>query len=708
MTITSLATTNATPEAKYARWKDEIIASEKWLDEWHTKGDKVNRRYKDEREALDSDARKFNIFTTNVGILKSALYSKIPDVTVDRRFDDYEDDVARVAANIMQRAITQDLDVPNCYFSNVMTECIEERLVPGIGQAWVRLKTDTADSGEVDDEGNPIPKIVNQEAIVEHVYWKDFLWSPCRTWSERRWVGRKVYMDRDSMVARFGEEVGTKIPLDYSPKKDDNAKLGDDILSKAIIYEIWDRNTKQVLWLSKAYPELLDNRDDPLQLDSFEPCPKPLFALTTTEECIPTPDYVLIQDQYKELDDVNDRISKLVAACKVVGVYDRASDGVQRMMNEGVDNTLIPVDNWAMFAEKGGIKGQVDWLPLEMVIAALERLRTAREDIKMQIYELTGISDIARGVSKASETLGAQEIKAQFASIRIQELQDSVAAFASSIFRIKAQILAKHFTPEQLLKVSMIEYTPDAKTNPQLIADALQLIKSDQEFAWRVSVDADSMKMPDYTAEKQERGEFITSVATYLQSAATMIKAEPGAAPLLISMLKYAVASQRGAKDLEGVMDATLERVMASQQEAQNQPDPEQQRMQQEAQAKQAEMQMKMQAQQMKLQADQQSARLDMMVKQADLQNQQQMNAMDVQAKKMDLALQAMKNQMELVFMREKKESEDSKEMADKEEKESAAPAVAPVINIGGGRKVASIVRDGSGRISGIDISQGE
>lgn len=708
MTIASLATTNATPESKYARWKDEITASEKWLDEWQTKGDKVNRRYRDEREALDSDSRKFNIFTTNVGILKAALYSKIPDVTVDRRFDDYEDDVARVAANIMQRAITQDLDVPNCYFSSVMTECIEERLVPGIGQAWVRLKTDTADSGEVDEEGNPIPKIVNQEAIVEHVYWKDFLWSPCRTWSERRWVGRKVYMDRDSMVARFGEEVGKKIPLDYSPKKDDNSKLDDDILSKAIIYEIWDRNTKQVIWLSKSYPNLLDNRDDPLQLDSFEPCPKPLFALTTTEECIPTPDYVLIQDQYKELDDVNDRISKLVAACKVVGVYDRASDGVQRMMNEGVDNTLIPVDNWAMFAEKGGIKGQIDWLPLDTVIAALERLRTAREDIKMQIYELTGISDIARGVSKASETLGAQQIKAQFASIRIQELQDAVANFASAIFRIKAQILAKHFTPEQLLKVSMIEYTPDAKANPQLIADALKLIKSDQEFAWRVSVDADSMKMPDYTAEKQERGEFITSIATYLQSAATMMKAEPGAAPLLISMLKYAVASQRGAKDLEGVMDATLERVMASQQQSEAEPDPEQQKAQ-------MEMQVKQQTHQMDMVFKQQQQELEMRSKMADQQFEQQQMLMDKQRQEMEIVFQERKQAIELEFMRAKMQFSLAETMQAAEakrtsesEKESPAPVVAPAPTVGGGRKVASIVRDGSGRISGINIDQGE
>ena len=36
---------------------------------------------------------------------------------------------------------------------------------------------------------------------------------------------------------------------------------------------------------------------------------------------------------------------------------------------------------------------------------------------------MTGISDIVRGASKASETLGAQEMKAKFASVRIQKLR---------------------------------------------------------------------------------------------------------------------------------------------------------------------------------------------------------------------------------------------------------------------------------------------
>lgn len=676
MTIQSIAKTNETPESRYARWKDEITSAEKELDDWHERGSKIVKRYIDERDALETDMKKFNLFTTNVGILKSALYSKIPDVDVERKFKDADDDVARVAALMMQRAITQDLDVPDNMFSQVMTECIEDRLVPGLGQAWVRLKTDTEPSEELDAEGLPIPRVVNQELVVEHVFWKDFLWSPCRTWAERRWVGRRVYMDRDSLVARFGEEVGKKIPLDYSPKTDKSGQTENDILSKAMVYEIWDRQTKQVIWLSKTYPEMLDLRDDPLGLDTFEPCPKPLFALTTTTKCIPTPDYAIIQDQYSELDSANHRISLLVAACKVVGVYDRASDGVQRMMNEGVDNTLIPVDNWAMFAEKGGIKGQIDWLPLDTVIAALDRLRQAREDIKMQIYELTGISDIARGVSKASETLGAQQIKAQFASIRIQELQDSVANFAAAIFRIKAQLLAKHFTPEQLLKVSTIEHTPDAKQNPQLIVAAIQLIKNNQEFGWRVSVDADSMKMADYAAEKEERSAFITSVATYLQSAATMVKESPAMAPLLIEMLKYATASQRGSKVLEGVMDSTLEKVQAEIQQAEMnpQPDPEQQKAQAEMQKQQAEMQ----AKQMDMQFKQQIQQMEMQSKMAEQQMAEKGFALEQRMQQMEFEFAARKQAMELEFLQAKmslqiqgaKEMAEAKESDDSDERE--------------------------------------
>ena len=109
--IGSIKKTNEDSKSKCTRWKDELHNAEKESNNWHEQGRKIVQRYKDDRKgSIDTLDKKFNLFTTNVGILQAALYSHVPKVDVERRFHDADDDVARVAANIMQRAITQDLD----------------------------------------------------------------------------------------------------------------------------------------------------------------------------------------------------------------------------------------------------------------------------------------------------------------------------------------------------------------------------------------------------------------------------------------------------------------------------------------------------------------------------------------------------------------------------------------------------------------------
>lgn len=76
------------------------------------------------------------------------------------------------------------------------------------------------------------------------------------------------------------------------------------------------------------------------------------------------------------------RIGLLTEALKVVGVYDASQPAIARMLNEGVNNTLIGVDSWAAFGEKGGLKGTVDFLPMEQVVSALTYCYTAREQAK--------------------------------------------------------------------------------------------------------------------------------------------------------------------------------------------------------------------------------------------------------------------------------------------------------------------------------------
>lgn len=572
--IKSIDESNSTDSKRYNRWKEEIAHAEKELENFRKTGRNVVRRFKDERDAVDTAERKFNIFTANVGIMQSSLYANIPKVKVSRRFGQSNDDVARVASIMLQNAILQDIDEPECDFDQVMRDAVEDRLVPGLGQAWLRLETDTEEkeleeqwdtvTGEVIQEASTYEVVSRQEVMIDHVFWEDFLYSPCRTWKERRWVARRVYMDQDALVARFGEEKGKAIPLDYNPKtgSENSNSPKNEALQKAIIYEIWDRQGRKVLWLCKSYPELLDEVEDPLGLEDFEPCPKPLFALTTTSNCVPVSDFYLTQDQYNELDIINNRITLLVQACKVVGVYDQSATGVQRMLQSGSENTLIPVDNWAMFAEKGGIKGAVDWLPLEVVVTALEKLRQARDDIKGQIYELTGISDVVRGNTKASETLGAQNLKAQFAGVRIQKLQNEVARFAQSILRLKAEMICKHFVPEQIVRLANMAHYADGANGP-LVQEAVALLKGDhEEFEWRINVQADSLAQADAATEKSDKVEFTNAVATFLQSAATTMKAIPESAPIVFETLKYAISGFKGAQELEGVIDQTLAKIM--------------------------------------------------------------------------------------------------------------------------------------------------
>jgi len=664
-TVDSLKKLESTPEGQRQRWSAEIIASEKELEKFHGQGNRVNRKYIDERDAVETSQKWFNLFNANVNILKASLYANIPSADVSRKFFDMHDDVARVAGLILQRAIQQDMAEPECDFDQVMRHVVQDRLVPGLGTAWVRLITETEDTpvledgtAPLDDEGNPLQRISNQEVAIDYVYWEDFLWSPCRVWADRRWVARKVPMTRDACIERWGEKVGKIIPMDYKSGTKDAASQKNEpqniIMKRACIYEIWDLEKKQVIWFSKGYAEgLLEVKDNPLDLaEHFEPCPKPLFANLTTSNCVPKPDYAMLQDQYNELDETNNRISLLVIACKCTGVYDRSADGVQRMLTEGSDNTLIPVDNWAMFAEKGGIKGQVDWLPLDVVVQALGQLQAHREAIKGQIYELTGISDIVRGNTKASETLGAQELKAKFAGVHMQTLQDEVTRFAEEILQIKAEILVKHFDPQILAKMANVEHM--APEDQQYVIPALQLLKGpEQGMEWRVKIQADSMAMIDYNQQKTERTEFLNSVATFLQSSSTVGQGAPQLIPLMLEMLQFGVAGFRISKDLEGSFDKYIREFNEQIEKKKNappEPSPEEIKAQAEQQAREQEAaldQQKQQAElagdaqrlQMEAAAEERRLQMEMAAKQQEMAMQQQQFAQEMRQSMMEFAL---------------------------------------------------------------------
>ena len=271
------------------------------------------------------------------------------------------------------------------------------------------------------------------------------------------------------------------------------------------MWEIWCGTTRWAYWYVQGHDRLLDAKQDPLKLQDFFPVRRPLCATALTKAYIPKPDYDYARSQYDELDLIATRTGMLTDALKLVGVYDKAAEGVQRMLNQAAMNQLIPVDNWAMFAEKGGIKGQVDWMPLEMVVATLTYLVQRKQTLSQEVFELLGISDIQRGMAQTKETATTQRLKAQFGSARGARGSEEVARFVTDNYRMRAEIICKHWQPQTILYVSQIEKTPDA----QLAQQAIQLLKSDPSVAMRVKISADNVTAPDWELEKGQRVEFL-------------------------------------------------------------------------------------------------------------------------------------------------------------------------------------------------------
>jgi hypothetical protein len=606
----------------YEKWYNTIASYERTYKKWEGRSDKILKRYRDDSRTQNNPNARFNILYSNVQTVIPAIFARLPRPDVSRRFRD-NDPIGRVASMMLERALEFELEHYTDYKS-AMDSVVFDRMIGGRGTAWVRYEphivagekgmpedglqvTEDVDEADESTEGleNESPERIEYEcAPIDYVHWRDFGHSVARTWEEVTSVWRKVYMNRDALVERFGEEMGYQIPLDSTPSDGKTYAHQQDASQQAVIYEIWDKETGKALWISKSLGKILDERPDPLQLESFFPCPKPLYSNLTTENLEPIPDFVMYQDQAKELDTLADRIDGLINALKVRGVYDASSSELQRLFSEGENNTLIPVHNWMAFAEKQGMKGAIDLVDIAPFANALISCYQAMEQVKSQIYEIMGIADIQRGQTDPNETLGAQIIKSNNAAGRLKTMQNHVVQFATMLLNIKAQIICNHFSEETIIKISGADQL--SENDKQLVPQALELLKSEASKNFRIEVTSDSMIYQDEQQEKANRVEFLTAVSQFVQTALPVGQAVPELVPLFMEMLKFGVTAFKAGKQIEGLIDETADkfREQAKMQEGQpKQPSPEVQKMQMQAQLEQQKMQAQMQLEQQKMQS---------------------------------------------------------------------------------------------------------
>ena len=628
---------------------------------WEARTTKIIRRYRDDQGTSSgmNESARFNILWSNVNTLVPAVYARLPKADVSRRFGD-SDPVGRVASLLIERALDYEIEhYPD--FRSSMRYAVEDRFLGGRGVSWVRYDphikqqdvpedgyqiTEDIEEGESSGAEGDIqnqtagndgpPEEIDYEcAPTDYVHWKDFGHSCARTWEEVTQVWRWVYMSKDAVTERFGKKVAKKISFNSSP--DSLSKYGQSSKNndKAKVCELWDKETAKVYWLMDDYVELLDERNDPLNLEGFFPCAKPLYATTTSDSLIPVPDFILYQDQANELDILTDRIDGLVKSLRVRGVYDASQPALQRLLTEGDNNTLIPVDKWMAFSEKGGLKGSIDLLPIETLASALINCYQAQANIKGQIYEITGISDILRGAGAASESATAQQLKGQYAGLRLRAMQESVALFASELLRLKAQIICTKFQPETILRLAAAEQMSPA--DQQMIPQALQLMQDSPLRSFRIQVAADSLVQIDENQNKQERMEFMTAFSNLMREMVPATQQVPEMTPMLMEIVKYAVGGFKQAQVIEGSIDLAAKQLenKAAKAAQSPQPNPEMLKAQAAEKTTQMKVQADVQSQQARAQADMQIEQMKMQME-AQLETQRQQH--DAQLKMQELA----------------------------------------------------------------------
>lgn len=586
------AETETEPLPSADSWLGEIDQALKREKNFRDRGKKVVKRYRDERSAgsVKGDSR-INILWSNTEVLKASIYPATAKPDVRRRFPDTPETtvMSRTAAEVVERSVAYAIDVEDV--DDPIEAALEDNLLPGRGTCWISYEP-TLSTNEYGVED-----ITGQTLCLEHVFWQDFVHSKGRGWKNVWWGARRHAMAPDAFKEKFPKARPSVPNRDYRMDEDGQ----DDGAGDIEVWEIWDKRTKTRLYVARGYMDVLQIDDDPYQLSGFFPFPKPLFSITTTDNCIPQAEFLQYQDQANELDRVSTRITRLTEQLKWKGIYDASVDAGENKLKDlasSEDGDFLPYQNWQHLREKGGIENAVGFWPMERIIGVLKELHIQKAQLVQSIYEVTGISDIIRGSTDPNETKGAQVLKAQFGSMRMQARQREVQRFIRDCYRIMAEIIAEHFTEETLKGITGMELASapvpqlpapvpagmpeagpapmDGNALPQDVAptpamqsapkptwqDVLGILRSDKLRSYRIDIETDQTAFQDAEAEKAKRIEFMTAVNEMLEKAYLAATQAPMMLPLIRETFMFAIRSFKAGRVMEQAAEDAFEQLM--------------------------------------------------------------------------------------------------------------------------------------------------
>lgn len=384
----------------------------------------------EEGEKVSQDVA-YNILYSNTEVLLPSLYSAQAKPDVRTRFKGTD---LKPIPEVIERFLTIATDGAQPGFES-FDEAVKDSVLSSLtaGAGFIRLRY-------YQDQPFPIQ--------FESLPYKDFLWGKAKKWAKVPWVCFKYELTKDDMFKQMGipnedgeADVKFKATADAEGKKD----------LSCCLYEFWNKSTKEVWFLCEEWEDVvIDVQPDPLGLKGFFPVPGLLQLTLKPGGLEPTPLYEYYKKQAEELNRVTVRLNKVLSAIRVRGVYNAllGDDLANLLSDTEMENALLPAQDAALLAQSGGFEKQIWLLPIDKLITVAQQLYVARESIKQVIFELTGLSDIIRGSSQASETATAQDLKNKWGTVRLRKMQTLVANYIRDLFRMAVDCGSSRVPPE--------------------------------------------------------------------------------------------------------------------------------------------------------------------------------------------------------------------------------------------------------------------
>lgn len=595
-----------------ARVLSAIKKAERALNAWQGLCDEIDEVYACDRIEdttwIDPD---YDLFWSSMEIMKPATYCHPPQPVVSPQFKDRRK-LQNVTAELLERSVSSAFDRTD--IDEGMLGVRDDLIFYNRGELWVTYETDEKGGGK--------------RVCVEHLDRKDFLHPPARKWSEVPWVARRAWMTKTEMRKRFRKRSGDayqEASFGPRPQYRDDDGLSDHS-RKAGVWEVWHKADNKVYWVAEGCSVMLDEADPHLKLRKFFPCPRPAYGTMKPRTLVPRPDYIRYKGTFQKVNELTRRIYDLLDNVRMKGLIPAGGDigdAVEGAIRDDANSMLlIPVPGAALLAS-GGAASFVQWLPLEQIATAIQGLIEARGQLIEDFYQLSGISDIMRGATEADETLGAQQLKSQYGSVRVREKIDELQRIARDVTQIAAEIMAENFDKDTLLDMSQMEIPTKAeiekrvkeieddakaemkalgdkaklaaqqamqsgqqvdpaqaqqqlqqaqqqiaqKYGPMMmqaseqvpIEDVMKLLRDDKARGFAFEIATDSTILTDEMQEKASRNEFLTTFMGAAQGMTLFATMGEPGVKLAGEMLKFVLQPYRVGREMNSVIDEFID-----------------------------------------------------------------------------------------------------------------------------------------------------